>query len=110
MQRQLGPVSSRCYEQESEMCKAFAHPTRLRVLGLLRDRERTISELRQALNISGPNLSQHLRILKVVGVLSTVRRERRVYCSCAFPEVTDLCRLLPKLARAQVHQRQRWAV
>ena len=110
MQQKLGPVSSKFYEQESEMYKALAHPTRLRVLDLLHDRERAISELRQALNISGPNLSQHLRILRVAGVLSTVRRERRVYCSCAFPEVTDLCRLARKLIRAQVHQQQRWAV
>jgi DNA-binding transcriptional ArsR family regulator len=109
MHQQLGPVS-RIYEQEADICKAFAHPARLRVLEFVGDQERTISEIRQELAISAPNLSQHLRILKAAGVLSSVRRKRQVYCSCSFPEITSFCRLAREVVRTQVRKQQQWAV
>ena len=58
-------VDDQIFEMQVQICKAFAHATRLRMLDLLAKRELTVSDLQAALKISTPNVSQHLAILKV---------------------------------------------
>ncbi len=109
MRQQLGPVSSRSYEREADICKAFAHPARLHVLEFLGDQERTVSEIRRELNVSGPNLSQHLRILKAAGVLTAIRRKQHVYCSCTCPEISSLRFAMYEIVTGQVRHQRQWA-
>ena len=61
MHQQRHLFSRRLYQWEADICRAFAHPERLRVLDFVTDRERSIWEMTGALNISGSNLWQHLR-------------------------------------------------
>jgi DNA-binding transcriptional ArsR family regulator len=110
MDHQPVTVSSKFYEQEADICKAFAHPARLHVLEFLGDQERTVSEIKRELNVSGPNLSQHLRILKAAGVLAATQRKGRVYCSCTSPEIWDLYCAMRKIVKEQAQQQQRWAI
>src|SRR5215813_6567071 len=57
---------------------AIADPTRRRVLDMLRDRERPVRELARPFRISQPALSQHLRVLRNVGLVKDrkIGRER----------------------------------
>jgi DNA-binding transcriptional ArsR family regulator len=58
----------------------LAEPTRRRILDLLRERERSVGELVDALGVSQPGVSKHLRVLREAGLVA-VRRDaqRRVY-------------------------------
>jgi ArsR family transcriptional regulator len=47
-------------ELHAEVCKAFAHPTRLAVLNVLRDKEMTVTDMAQAIGVAKGNLAQHL--------------------------------------------------
>lgn len=60
--------------------EALADPQRRRILDLLRERPRTVGELVEALALTQPGVSKHLRVLREVGLVS-VRREaqRRWY-------------------------------
>jgi DNA-binding transcriptional ArsR family regulator len=60
--------------------EALAEPLRRRILDLLRERPHTVSELVEALGISQPGVSKHLRVLRDAGLVS-VRQEaqRRWY-------------------------------
>jgi DNA-binding transcriptional ArsR family regulator len=49
---------------------ALGDPTRRRVLGLLRARECTVGELTDALGLSQPAVSQHLRILESAALVT----------------------------------------
>jgi DNA-binding transcriptional ArsR family regulator len=51
---------------------AIAHPARRRLLLLVRDGERTPSELADRVGLTRPATSQHLRVLRDVGLV-TVR-------------------------------------
>jgi DNA-binding transcriptional ArsR family regulator len=51
-----------------------AEPTRRRMLDLVRDRERTVGELVDALGVSQPGVSRHLRVLREADLV-TVRRD-----------------------------------
>jgi DNA-binding transcriptional ArsR family regulator len=59
---------------------ALGDPTRRRVLELLHGGERTVRELTDALPVSQPAVSQHLRVLREAGLV-TARPEgaRRIY-------------------------------
>ena len=60
--------------------EALAEPHRRRILDLLREGERPAGELVEALAISQPGVSKHLRLLREAGLVS-VRAEgqRRLY-------------------------------
>ncbi|HEX6043888.1 MAG TPA: metalloregulator ArsR/SmtB family transcription factor [Pyrinomonadaceae bacterium] len=90
------------FERQAQICKAFAHPGRLRILDLLGERERGISELQRELGVSKTSLSQQISILKSSGVLSTRRNGKQIYCSLAMPEVKQACQLIRRVLRAQI--------
>ncbi len=95
-------TSSEIFERQARICKAFAHPARLQILDRLGQGELGVSDLQQALGISKANISQHMAVLKSVGVLSTRREGKQVYCSLAMPEVKQACQLIRKVLQAQI--------
>ena len=101
-----GPTSKshdeEIFERQAQICKAFAHPGRLRILDLLGKGERGVSELQKELGFSKTTLSQQISILKSAGVLSTRRNGKQIYCSLAIPEVKQACQLIRRVLRAQL--------
>lgn len=64
----------------------LAEPNRRRVLDLLRERERTVGELVDALGMSQPAVSKHLRVLRDAGLVEArVDAQRRIYTLCPQP-------------------------
>jgi DNA-binding transcriptional ArsR family regulator len=59
---------------------ALAEPSRRQILDLLRDRERSVSDLVDRLDLSQPGVSKHLKALREAGLVA-VRPEgkRRFY-------------------------------
>jgi DNA-binding transcriptional ArsR family regulator len=58
----------------------LAEPNRRRILDLLRDGERPVGELVEALSMSQPAVSKHLRVLRDSGLVDVrVDRQRRIY-------------------------------
>jgi ArsR family transcriptional regulator len=108
--RPKSEVEERVYEMQARICKAFAHPTRLRLLDLIAQRELTVSELQAELGISTANVSQHLAVLRSAGVAATRREGKQIYCSIALPEVKSACSLIRDVLRAQVRSGNRLKV
>jgi ArsR family transcriptional regulator len=90
------------FERQARICKAFAHPGRLRILDLLGKGERGVSDLQRELGISKTSISQQISILKSAGVLVTRRNGKQIYCSLAIPEVKEACQLIRGVLRAQI--------
>ncbi len=60
--------------------EVLAEPHRRQILDLLRDRERPVGELVEALAVSQPAVSKHLRVLRDVGLVEArVAAQQRVY-------------------------------
>ena len=55
--------------------KALANPYRLKILGALSHKPRTITDLSKLLKISSPLVSMHLRKLKKAGLVKKGERE-----------------------------------
>ena len=50
--------------RSAELLRVLAHPTRLAVLMTLKSGPKCVSDIRDLLDVSQPNLSQHLAILR----------------------------------------------
>jgi DNA-binding transcriptional ArsR family regulator len=60
--------------------ESLADPTRREILNLLRDKPSSVQQIADQLPVSRPAVSQHLRILKNAGVVtSSADGTRRVY-------------------------------
>jgi DNA-binding transcriptional ArsR family regulator len=58
----------------------LAEPNRRRILDLLRTRERPVTDLVTALDVSQPAVSKHLRVLREAGLVQArIDAQRRLY-------------------------------
>ncbi|MEE8326254.1 MAG: metalloregulator ArsR/SmtB family transcription factor [candidate division NC10 bacterium] len=65
----------------AEYLKALAHPTRIRILELLDQEGRCVTNIGEKLDLKQSNISQHLGILRSRGILSLTREGGySVYC------------------------------
>jgi DNA-binding transcriptional ArsR family regulator len=61
-----------------ELLRALSAPVRIAIVLQLRDHERCVHELVEALGVTQPLISQHLRVLKSAGVVDGERHGREV--------------------------------
>ncbi len=74
----------------SERLKAMGHPTRLRILEMLREDGCCVGEIEKRLELRQSNVSQHLRVLKACGLVTMERRGQTTCYSINEPLVTPL--------------------
>ncbi len=67
------------YVLQAELCKALAHPVRLKVLHLLREGEQCVCRLAPAVGVTESNLSQLLAVLRKAGIVATRREGHSIY-------------------------------
>ncbi|MGB9965161.1 ArsR/SmtB family transcription factor [Halobacterium hubeiense] len=77
------------FERHAEFCKMFSNPKRLRILDLLKDDERTVSEISDETGIAQPTVSQHLRKMRDQGVVTKRDEGRNNYYGIADDRIID---------------------
>ncbi|MEK7216495.1 MAG: metalloregulator ArsR/SmtB family transcription factor [Chloroflexota bacterium] len=75
---------------KSELFKALAHPTRIRVLELLRTGEMTVSELQLRLALEAASVSQQLGVLRAQELVTSRREGSSVFYRIVDPKVFEL--------------------
>jgi len=73
-------------KRASDFLKALAHESRLIMLCILAEGEKSVSELERELNLRQPTVSQQLARLRADGLVSTRRDGKVVYYSLASSE------------------------
>ena len=73
--------------------RALGDPTRLRILQLVADGERSVGELVAATGQAQPKVSNHLACLRWCGFVTARREHRTVYYSIADARVVELLEL-----------------
>ncbi|WP_237358635.1 MULTISPECIES: sulfite-sensing transcriptional repressor BigR [Rhizobium] len=63
----------------SGLLKTLSHPSRLMVVCTLVEREHSVGELEQKLDIHQPHLSQHLTGLREAGIVETRREGKQIF-------------------------------
>ena len=64
---------------KSDILKAIAHPTRLKIIELLRHGEKCVCEIIPALGLEQANVSQHLAVLRDRGIVEYRRQGASVF-------------------------------
>ena len=97
-------VDDRVFEMHAEVCKCMASPTRLKILNLLRDGEKSVEELKRSLGLNKANLSQHLSILRQRKIVSTRRAGLNIYYKVASPKMIKACDILREVLFEQLKE------
>ena len=74
----------------SDLLKALSHETRLLILCLLTEGEKSVTELEQTMSMSQASVSQQLARLRFDRLVSTRREGRTIYYSIADDEVSAI--------------------
>lgn len=78
---------------KAEFFKAMGHPMRIRVLELLAERERPVSEMLEIIDIEQSHLSQQLGVLRRAGLVDSRRDGSSVTYAMADDRVVQLLSL-----------------
>jgi ArsR family transcriptional regulator len=95
------------YRLQAEFCKGLAHPKRIQILRTLKSGEKTVNELSKLTGISQSNMSQHLAVLRQLGLLNTRRDGTNIYYAISDNRIVEACELVrscigERLKKAQI--------
>ncbi|MFW9903334.1 MAG: ArsR/SmtB family transcription factor [Candidatus Thorarchaeota archaeon] len=82
---------------QAELCQSLTHPFRLKILQLLQDGEKNVSDIKTVTQKPQPYISQHLKVLRDKGVVTTRREANEVYYSLADSRILEICDLVADL-------------
>ena len=77
--------------------RGFGEPTRLRILELLADGERSVGELVELTGEPQPKVSNHLACLRWCGFVASRREHRTIFYRVADPRVLEMVELARSL-------------
>ncbi|MBW4030395.1 MAG: winged helix-turn-helix transcriptional regulator [Acidobacteria bacterium] len=72
------PLDQPLYVAKAQLFRSLSHPVRIRILELLVAGELPVSDLRDEIGVEPSSLSQHLSVLKQVGLVVSRRRANAV--------------------------------
>jgi ArsR family transcriptional regulator len=73
----------------SDLLGVLSHPHRIRIIEELRDGERDVNSLQEALGISHSGVSQHLMVMRANRLVAERREGRHVFYHLRQPEIAD---------------------
>ena len=79
------------------MLKSMSHPIRLKILCLLQDRELTVGHIRDKVQTTNANVSQHLNILRNQGIVSYRKDANFIYNYILDQRVIELIKTMENL-------------
>jgi ArsR family transcriptional regulator len=97
------------FELQAEVCKTIASAKRLEIINALKEGEKTVTELVQALGVPKANVSQHLAVMRHKGILKARRSGVNIYYSIANPKVVEACSLMREVLTEMMKERARLA-
>lgn len=69
------------FKSVSDFFGVLSNPDRIKILGLLKDKELDVKEIHEKLNISQSRASQHLKLLKLHSLIKERREGKHVFYS-----------------------------
>jgi len=100
-------TEEKIFQMHAEVCKSMANPTRLKIMNLLREGEKSVEELKKRLKLPKANLSQHLSILRQRRIVYTRRAGLNIYYKVANPKMIKACDLLREVLFEQLKEGER---
>ncbi len=90
------------YMLHANLCSALANDKRLKILHLLGTKEASVGQIAEELDISPSNVSQHMRVMRNVGVVVARKEGTQTFYRPASPKFVEGYRLIRE-GLAEVH-------
>ncbi|HYR06568.1 MAG TPA: metalloregulator ArsR/SmtB family transcription factor [Longimicrobium sp.] len=100
------PLAPELLDLIAERFKTLGETARLRLLNVLREGEKTVTELVEATGLGQANVSKHLQLLHSMGFVLRRKSGLNVYYSLADEDVFLLCDLMCGRLEAQESARR----
>ncbi len=81
----------------AETLRLLSDKTRLTIIALLKEKEMCVCDIVDILETSQPNISQHLKKLKMGGIVNETRRSQWIYYSLNVADKLYLTEILNQL-------------
>ncbi len=93
------------FELQAEVCKTLASSKRLEIINALKEGEKTVGELVGILGVPKANVSQHLAVMRLKGILRSRREGVSIYYRIANSKVVQACSLMREVLTEQMKER-----
>ncbi|HWI53661.1 MAG TPA: metalloregulator ArsR/SmtB family transcription factor [Symbiobacteriaceae bacterium] len=81
----------RIFEFQARLCQVLASPKRLEILYTLKETELTAGDLARAVDVTMPNLSQHLSLMKQHGLVESRKEGLNMYYRLSSEHIMAVC-------------------
>lgn len=95
------------FEKQANIAKAIGHPVRVAVLEFLKDGERCVCDISDAVCAERTNLSKHLSVLTAAGVLESRKDGLKVFYRLKTPCVMKFLACLKECFKEQLVEQQK---
>jgi len=102
-------IDKRIYKMHAELCETLANSTRLEILSLLRDGEKSVSELTALTGIRQATISQHLAVLRQRRVVITRKEGVTIFYKIANPKIVEACDIIREVLFEQLAEMEKLA-
>lgn len=99
MKREL---DKQIFALHADVCKILANPKRLEILQILRNNELTVTEIVDKIGANKANISQHLAIMRIKGILCQRREGQHIYYRVANNKVIQAFDLMREVLFEQL--------
>ena len=96
------PFDDPIYVLKGEFFRILGHPARVRILELLREDERSVGDLQEALGLDSSGTSQHLAALRRQGLVETRRQGTTIFYKLKDPRVSQLLKVAREILTANL--------
>ena len=96
-------INNEKLQESAEILRALAHPLRMRILEFI-DKNKTINvnKIYNTLNLEQSITSQHLRILRLAGIVDTTREGKFIHYNINYAKLVNV---LKALSAFQLHEK-----
>ncbi|MBI4369516.1 MAG: winged helix-turn-helix transcriptional regulator [Elusimicrobia bacterium] len=95
------------FKIKADFFKALAHPIRLAIIEHLKNGEKSVGHMVQALVVEQSGLSKHLAILRQAGIVTSRQEKVTVYYSIRDKDIFQVLRPISEILRKKLEESQR---
>ena len=100
------PMTTPIHQVKAEFFKTLGHPARIRILEVLREGERPVSELIPEVGLESSHLSQQLGVMRRANLIQARKVGSSVYYSVGDPKLFELLEIAKLILRTSLTETQ----
>jgi len=104
-----GHMREKALAMKSDILKALAQPTRLKILELLREGEKCICEIIPAINGEQSNISRHISLMQKSHLVSTRKDGVKVMVKIRDPRIFEILDKVSLVLKTQMQEQNQLA-